>query len=139
MLNENEIILPKKIGMKINFSPPQNMAQDLLNLLLSNKKFIEDNTWYWDITDENFSFNLPPTIFTQKINYYPNKNYENEDVNYEDNYIRGEKLSESQLDSIWKTGKFQIPSNKKIPYEWQLSLFTVKGIERINKSYILDM
>ena len=45
------------------------MAQDLLNLLLSNKKFIEDNTWYWDMTDENFSFNLPPTIFTQKINY----------------------------------------------------------------------
>ena len=36
MLNENEIILPKKIGMKINFSPPKNMAQDLLNLLLSN-------------------------------------------------------------------------------------------------------
>ena len=39
MLNENEIILPKKIGMKINFSPPKNMAQDLLNLLLSNKKW----------------------------------------------------------------------------------------------------
>jgi len=139
MIKENEILLPKKKDNKINFNKPKNINENLLNLLLNNIKFIEENSWYWDTTDNDFSFNLPPTIFTEKIKLFPNKNYENEIIEYEENNIIGQKLSENQLNQIWEDGKFTIPSNKKIPYEWQLSLWTVKGVNKTIKSWIIDM
>ena len=139
MIEENEILLPKKKENKINFIKPKKIEENLLNLLLNNIKFIEDKSWYWDTTDENFTFNLPPTIFTEKIKLSPNNNYKNENIEYEDNNIIGQKLSENQLNEIWENGKFTIPSNKKIPYEWQLSLWTVKGINNIFISWISNM
>ena len=139
MIEENEILLPKKKENKINFNKPKDIEENLYNLLLNNIKFIEEKSWYWDTTDEFFSFNLPPTIFTEKIKLSPNKNYINENIQYENNIIIGQKLSENQLNQIWENGKFTIPSNKKIPYEWQLSLWTVKGINNIFISWISNM
>ena len=48
MIEENEILLPKKKENKINFIKPKKIEENLLNLLLNNIKFIEDKSWYRD-------------------------------------------------------------------------------------------
>ena len=65
---EFENVYPQKLPLDINL--PENKGglskeeEDLLNM---NLEYIKKNTWLWDIKDKNYTFNLPPTIFQNKI------------------------------------------------------------------------
>ena len=73
--NENNITykLPPKnpINIELDFKNLDNKITDKENEILNiNKEYLESKLWYWKI-DNNFKFELPPTIFKEKkvINY----------------------------------------------------------------------
>ena len=106
-----------------------------------NKNFIEKHSWKWRI-DNNFLFNLPPSIFHVKQKFeIPEKfKYKSNETEYSSKHIAGTKFTPEILNKIWEEGKFEIESKQQgLPYTWKLSNLTVKGIKNIKLRYLKDM
>ena len=139
---ENDIIykLPQKqpINIELDFKNLDNKISDKENEILKiNKEYLESKLWFWKI-DNNFNFELPPTIFKEKkvINYDDGFKYSNSGIHYLDQSIVGKKFTKKILRQIWSKGEFTIESNNpEIPYVWHISDCMVKGFDNIKESY----
>ena len=133
---------------KQQFNFPQNIYKkiDKLNeeqkkVLETIKNFIEKNSWKWRI-DNNFRFNLPPTIFqNERIIDIPNDlRHSSDETGYRIRTIVGTKFTPYILKSIWETGQFEIESRQQdLPYTWKLSNLIIKGKKNIILRYLKDM
>lgn len=141
---EFENTYPQKIPLDIEIDKNWKLNEEEEKIISLNLEYIKKNSWYWDIKDTNYSFNLPPTVFVQQflisndslIKYEVGKSVKYR--NPEDE--RGISLREEHLQEIWRKGEFTVPSTiEKLPYKWKLSLWTVKGIDNIKESYINDL
>ena len=138
--------LPEKEKIKLIEEEEEDEENKKINeedkkLILINKNYIESKLWCWK-KDKNFEFEIPPTIFTEKIiiNCDNNLRYNNELIQYENQEIIGQRFSQEILDQIWQKGEFNIRStNPELPYTWKLSNFTVKGIQNVKFRYKKDM
>ena len=105
------------------------------------KNYIEKNLWKWRI-DNNFRFNLPPTIFEEKkiIDIPQNFQHKSIETEYASNNIVGNKFSPELLKKIWEDGQFEIESRQKgLPYTWKLSNLIIKGNKNVKLRYLKDM
>ena len=140
---EFENVYPQKLPLDINL--PENkggLSKEEEELLNMNLEYIKKNTWLWDIKDKNYTFNLPPTIFQNKIVISTSYQYEGGNrvkyLNREDE--NRAPLREEHLTEIWRKGEFTVPSTvPELPYKWKLSLWTVKGIDNVKKSYVSNL
>ena len=124
---EFENTYPQKIPLDIEIDKNWKLNEEEEKIISLNLEYIKKNSWYWDIKDTNYSFNLPPTVFVQQflisndslIKYEVGKSVKYR--NPEDE--RGISLREEHLQEIWKKGEFTVPSTiEKLPYKWKLSL-----------------
>ena len=119
----------------------KNLNSEEKNVLQINKNFIEKHSWKWRI-DNNFRFNLPPTIFElkKKIEIPEKFQHKSNATEYASKNIIGSKFTPEILKKIWENGQFEIDSNQEgLPYTWKLSNLTVKGMKNNILRYLKDM
>lgn len=141
---EFENIYPKKISSNLKIKKEWKLTKEEEKIISMNIEYIKKNSWYWDIKDTNYSFNLPPTVFVEHFEISDDTliNYEDgKSVKYKNPQDEMRKpLREEHLREIWRKGEFSVPSTiENLPYKWKLSLWTVKGIDNIKESYINDL
>lgn len=136
--------LPQKEKIKINININKNSNEKEQKLLEINKQFLESKLWTWK-KDINFNFSLPPSIFTEKIKIKKDDDINNirnreRGIQYENPNLIGHHFTPEILSQIWQKGEFTINSiDPDYPYIWELSNYTVKGIQNIKLRYIKNL
>ena len=140
--------LVRHLPQKEQFHFPNNLQNEIRklneeekNIIQINKNFIEKHSWKWRI-DDNFRFNVPPTIFNVKKTIdIPNQfQHKSNKTEYASSHIIGSKFSPKILKEIWEKGQFEIESKQAgLPYTWKLSYLAIKGIQNIILRYLKDM
>lgn len=119
----------------------KKLNEEEKDLIQINKNYIENRFWKW-IIDNNFRFNIPPTIFkVKKTIDIPNQfQHKSNQTEYASKNITGSKFTPEILQKIWEKGQFEIESKQKgLPYTWKLSNFMIKGIKNVILRYLKDM
>ena len=144
---ELKIPFPEKIPFKYPNETNEKISklnQEEKSLILSNKSYIEKNSFKWKI-DKDFKFVFPNSIFSsqtkkQIIDIPKNFQQRSNNTNYASNISAGKSFNKEILEQIWYDGKFQIESSQEgLPYTWKLSNFTVKGFNNIVLRYFKDI
>ena len=144
---ELKIPFPEKIPFKYPNETNEKISklnQEEKSLILSNKSYIEKNSFKWKI-DKDFKFVFPNSIFSsqtkkQIIDIPKNFQQRSSNTNYASNISAGKSFNKEILEQIWYDGKFQIESSQEgLPYTWKLSNFTVKGFNNIVLRYFKDI
>lgn len=144
---ELKIPFPEKIPFKYPNETNEKISklnQEEKSLILSNKSYIEKNSFKWKI-DKDFKFVFPNSIFSsqtkkQIIDIPKNFQQRSNNTNYASNISAGKSFNKEILEQIWYDGKFQIESSQeRLPYTWKLSNFTVKGFNNIVLRYFKDI
>ena len=144
---ELKIPFPEKIPFKYPNETNEKISklnQEEKSLILSNKSYIEKNSFKWKI-DKDFKFVFPNSIFSsqtkkQIIDIPKNFQQRSNNTNYASNISAGKSFNKEILEQIWYDGKFQIESSQEgLPYTWKLSNFTVKGFNNIFLRYFKDI
>ncbi len=142
MLNPNFIMnLPEKEPYNINNLSKEDLDEEQSILVDKLKDFIEKNVFTWKKLREYYTtndhiYNLPSSFFSEntQINY---ANYNQVEVEYNDDQL---SLTDRQLNDIWENGRFSVESKVPgLPYIWKLSEWTVKGREKIKKTFFKDL
>lgn len=137
----NNYKLPPKMHIKFNLRLKERknkLNEKDKEILKVNKEYLESKLWFWELDDE-FKFDLPPTIFTEKKIIDSNKGlqYKNQEAVYENPSIIGKRFSCKLLNEIWNKGDFNIQSN--IPdfhYTWHITECMIKGYDLVKESYL---
>ena len=133
--------LPEKESFRFTNVEEEGLTEEEKNIINLCKNYVESKLWAWK-KDENFVFDLPPTVFHEKktINVPPEFQYNNLEVVYENENIAGSGFNGQILNQIWQKGEFNVNSrHQNFPYTWKLSKLIIKGIENIKLRYRKDM
>ena len=136
---ENELLahIPQKIKLKLSERKTGKLTEEEKNLIKMNRDYLEKKLWLWK-KDNNFDFNLPPTIFTRQITIKNEEDmrYPNRRVLYYNNNIIGHHFSCEMLGQIWQTGQFTINSTvPDFPYTWKVAGWTVRGFQNLKYNF----
>ena len=118
-----------------------NLRNEEKKLIEDVKNYIEKYSWKWKI-DENFVFNIPPTVFEfeRVIDIPDSLKHRSQQTEYSSNELIGAKFSSKILEQIWEDGKFEVESKRsELPYTWKLTQFTVKGNKNVTLTYFNEM
>ena len=151
--------LKYKLPSQLKYSVSKSFDKDQVKsplLIQRIRDYIESVLFYWDSEPEKlktFSFDLPGTIFTEKIESIENlakegklisrnrggfiNDYNFNEVSYLDNT---RDLSPEQFNDIWLKGQFSIKSKVEgLPYIWELAPFIAYGYNNIKDNFFIHL
>ena len=136
---ENELLahIPQKIKLKLSERKTGKLTEEENILIKMNRDYLEKKLWLWK-KDNNFDFNLPPTIFSRQITIKNEEDmrYPNRRVLYYNNNIIGHHFRCEMLGQIWQTGQFTINSTvPDFPYTWKVAGWTVRGFQNLKYNF----